>query len=132
VQLLLICLGGAVGTGARYAVQTLAVRWLGIDFPYGTLIVNVVGSLLIGLVQQVGLTSPVLSDTARLALSAGLLGGFTTYSAFSYETLGLLTGGAWGRAALNVVVTSAACLFAAGLGVALGRVVVGAPSSLRI
>jgi CrcB protein len=52
-----ICLGGAIGTGLRYLTSGVAARWLGADFPYGTLIVNVVGSFLIGLIQQVGTAS---------------------------------------------------------------------------
>lgn len=124
MRLLLICLGGALGSGARYLVQTLAFRSLGPDFPYGTMVVNVTGSLLIGVVQQVGLAGVGLSDTARLVLTAGVLGGFTTYSAFSYETVALLASGAWGRALLNVSLTTASCLLACALGIALGRAIV--------
>ena len=121
VRLLLICLGGALGTGARYLTQTLALRWLGADFPYGTLIVNLLGSLVIGIVQPVGLVGFPASDTARLALTAGVLGGFTTYSAFSYETVALMAGGHWGRSLLNVSLTTLGCLLACALGFAIGR-----------
>ena len=79
-RLLLICLGGAVGTGARYVLGGLVARWLGADFPYGTLLINVLGSFLIGLIQQVGLSTLLIPDTLRLVLTIGVMGGFTTYS----------------------------------------------------
>ena len=79
MRFLLICLGGAVGTAARYGVGGLAVRWWGAEFPYGTLIVNVAGSFLIGLIQQVGLSTLAISEPARLVLTIGVMGGFTTY-----------------------------------------------------
>jgi fluoride exporter len=130
VRLLLICLGGAVGTAARYAVGGAAARWLGAEFPYGTLIVNVSGSFLIGVVQQVGLTSLAIPDTARLVLTVGVLGGFTTYSSFSYETIRLLESGAWLLAALNVLLTTALCLGVCVAGIELGRALVSARGGL--
>ena len=123
-RLLFICLGGAIGTGLRYLTSSLAVRWLGVDFPYGTLIVNVVGSFLIGLIQQVGVTSPLIPETTRLFLTVGIMGGLTTYSSFSYETLRLAQLGAWGQAWVNVLVTTALCLAVCFLGIAVGRVIV--------
>ena len=125
-RFLLICLGGAIGTGLRYATATVALRWLGGDFPYGTLIVNIVGSFLIGLIQEVGLTSPLISDTTRVFLTIGIMGGLTTYSSFSYDTLRLAQLGAWWQAWLNVLLTTALCLGVCVLGVAAGRALVGA------
>jgi CrcB protein len=122
--LLLVCLGGAVGSGARYLVQTAAIRSLGADFPHGTLAVNLVGSLLIGIVQHLGLGALAISDTTRIVLATGVLGGFTTYSAFSYETVALMAEGAWGRSILYVSLTTLGCLLACALGVALGRALV--------
>jgi CrcB protein len=121
VRLVLICLGGALGTGLRYALTGAAARWLGAGFPYGTLAVNVLGSFLIGLVQEVALAMLVPGPTVRLFLTVGVLGGFTTYSSFSYETVRLLEEAGWGRAGLNVGVTTAACLGACVLGMAAGR-----------
>jgi CrcB protein len=117
--LLLVCAGGAVGSGARYLVAVGAARWLGADFPYGTLAVNLVGSFLIGLVQMLA-AGRALSEETRLLLSTGVLGGLTTYSAFSYETVRLAEAGAW-RAGLNVLVTTAGCLVLCAAGMALGR-----------
>jgi len=116
VRLLLICLAGAAGTGTRYLIGVAAARWLGPEFPYGTLVVNVLGSFAIGLVQQ-----SVTPEGLRLILTVGLLGGFTTYSAFSYETLKLMESGVWLVAALNVVATTALCLVGCGVGLELGR-----------
>jgi len=123
-RLLLICLGGAVGTGTRYLLGGLVVRWLGPDFPYGTLLINVLGSLLVGLVQQVGLSTLLIPDTLRVVLAIGVLGGFTTYSSFSYETLKLVEAGSWVGAAVYVALTSALCLGCCALGLSLGRVLV--------
>ncbi|HSD26989.1 MAG TPA: CrcB family protein, partial [Vicinamibacteria bacterium] len=78
----LICVGGAVGTGVRYLTGLLAVHWLGAGFPYGTLAVNLAGAFLIGLVQQ--LAGVLIPETVRLFLVVGVLGGMTTYSAFTY------------------------------------------------
>jgi CrcB protein len=123
-RFLFICLGGAIGTGLRYLTATLAVRWLGVDFPYGTLIVNVVGSFLIGLIQQVGVTSLLIPETTRLFLTVGIMGGLTTYSSFSYETLRLAQIGAWGQAWINVLATTAVCLGVCFLGIVVGRMIV--------
>lgn len=125
MRLLLICLGGAVGTGGRYLIGGLAARWLGPEFPYGTLFINVLGSFLIGFIQQVGLTTLAIPETTRLVLTIGVMGGFTTYSSFSYETISLIENGSWLGAAANVVLTTGLCLVVCVLGLGLGRVVVG-------
>ena len=124
-RFLLICLGGAIGTGLRYWTSGLAASWLGADFPHGTLNVNVVGSFLIGLIQQIGTTTLIIPDTARLFLTVGIMGGLTTYSSFSYETIRLVEVGAWGQAWTNVLATTALCLAMCFLGIAVGRLVVG-------
>ena len=125
-RFLFICLGGAIGTGLRYVTSGLAARCLGAEFPYGTLIVNVVGSFLIGLIQQIGATTVLVPETTRLFLTVGIMGGLTTYSAFSYETVRLVQLGAWGQAWINVLLTTALCLGVCFLGIAAGRLVVGA------
>ncbi len=125
MRLLLICLGGAAGTGARYLIGGLAARWLGPEFPYGTLFINVLGSFLIGFIQQVGLTTLAIPETTRLVLTIGVMGGLTTYSSFSYETIRLIENGSWLGAAANIVLTTGLCLVVCVLGLGLGRVVVG-------
>jgi CrcB protein len=118
--------GGALGSGLRYLATGAAAALLGAAFPYGTLAVNVSGSLLIGVIQEIGLTTLVLPPDVRLFLTVGVMGGFTTYSSFSYETLRLAEEGAWLRATLNVVVTTGACLGGCYLGIALARALIGA------
>lgn len=120
-----ICLGGAIGTGARYLMSGWVLRWLGSGFPYGTLFVNVLGSFLIGALMHFGLTVQGLSPTLRLALTTGVLGGFTTFSTFSYETLRLLQGDAWALALTNIAVSVVLCLLASFLGIVAARSIVG-------
>jgi CrcB protein len=119
-QLALVCVGGAFGSGARYLVALGAVRWIGVDFPYGTLAVNLIGSFLIGVVQQLAASS-VLSEDNRLLLSTGVMGGLTTYSAFSYETVRLAQLGAWRAAVVNVLLTTVVSLALCVAGMAVGR-----------
>lgn len=123
LRLLLVCAGGALGSGARYLVSTWAARQLGADFPRGTVLVNVTGSFVLALVF--GLPGEALSAEARLFLGAGVLGGYTTYSSFNYETLALLERGSPGLALANVLLTVAACLVAGLLGLVVGRVLGG-------
>ena len=124
-RLMLVCLGGAIGSGLRYLVSGIAARGLGADFPYGTFIVNVVGSFLIGLIQEIGITTLIIPESTRLFLTVGIMGGLTTYSSFSYETIRLVEVGAWGQAWTNVLATTALCLAMCFLGIAVGRLVVG-------
>jgi fluoride exporter len=121
-RVLLVAAGGALGSALRYVVALVALAWLGPGFPWGTLAVNLVGSFLIGLVQQAATEALVIGEETRLFLTTGVMGGLTTYSAFSYESVRLFeTGAAW-QAWLNIVVTTAACLAVCGLGLATGRV----------
>jgi fluoride exporter len=124
-RFLWICAGGALGTGARYLIALWAARTFGAAFPVGTLIVNVLGSFLLGLVMQLANTTELLPETLRLALTVGIMGGFTTYSTFNHETTEFLRTGSAHYAALNVVSTVAACLLAGFAGIALARFVVG-------
>lgn len=121
-----ICVGGAAGTGVRYLASGWILKALGPGFPYGTLAVNVVGSLVLGLLMHLGTATEWMSPTLRLAVTTGAMGGLTTYSTFSYETMRLIEDGAWGLAALNITTTLAVCLAASFGGVALGRLITGA------
>lgn len=125
IRFLLICLGGAIGSGARYLVVLWSASAFGTAFPVGTLLVNVIGSLLLGFVMHVGTTTELLSANVRLALTTGVLGGFTTYSSLNYETTDFFRGGAWLYGSLNLIVTVCSCLAAGLLGVGLARLVVG-------
>ena len=122
-RLLLVCLGGALGSGARYLVSTWAALHLGPDFPRGTLIVNVTGSFLLALI--VALRPGLVPPDLRLFLGAGIMGGYTTYSSFNTETLSLLEGGSPALAAANLGLTVGGCLVAGFAGFAAGRWLAG-------
>ena len=117
-----VAVGSALGGVLRYWCSGLVARGFGETFPWGTLTVNVVGSLLIGLF--VAVTGPdgrlLVGGTTRQFVMLGLLGGFTTFSSFSLQTLTLLQGGEWLRAAGNVVLSVLLCLLGAWLGYGLG------------
>lgn len=120
-QPLLIALGGAVGSVLRWGMATAVHAHLGRGFPYGTLAVNVLGCLLIGLLFAVITERLEAGSLWHAAIFIGLLGGFTTFSTFSLETLALLESGAWLRAAGNVVASLLLCLAATWAGLQIGR-----------
>src|SRR4051794_19362651 len=122
MRFVLICLGGAIGTGARYLTSLWALSAFGAAFPFGTLIVNALGSFLIAfIVEMAGMTNAISADV-RLMLTTGVMGGFTTYSAFNFETTAYMRMGSFGTALANVGVTLFGCLAAGFAGVALARV----------
>ena len=121
MRLMLVLLGGGLGSLARYFTGLWLADRLGAAFPWGTLMVNVLGSFLIGLIATLADESGSIGPQARLLLVTGLLGGFTTFSAFSLETWRLLEQNEMGRAALNVAGTLALSFIAVALGVATGR-----------
>ena len=118
-----IAAGGAIGSILRYLVQIQCVYWFGSKFPYGTIVVNTGGSLLIGFLSIVLLERYIVSDEIRLALLTGLLGGFTTFSAFSLETLDLVQQGSFLGAVGNITLSIALCIVACFLGVTLARAI---------
>ena len=120
-RLLWICLAGALGTGVRYLLGVWASERFGSAFPYGTLLVNVVGCFLIGAIMQVALSFATFPPTLRLALTTGLLGGLTTYSAFAYETVALARANSHQSALINFAVTTVACFTAVVLGILMGQ-----------
>jgi len=123
LRLLLVCAGGALGAGTRYLVSTWAARSFGAEFPRGTLLVNATGSFVLALLFA--LRGEALSPELRLFLGAGVLGGYTTYSSFNYETLALLEQGSPWLATANVTLTVAGCLAAGLAGLAAGRWLAG-------
>lgn len=114
-----VAVGGAIGSLARYGVGLLARTWMP-GWPWGTLFVNVLGSFLIGVLFVV-LASRPASDLARIGLLTGLLGGFTTFSAFSIESLELLRTAGTTQALLYVATTLLAGLAGCALGLWAGR-----------
>jgi len=123
---LLICLGGALGTGARYLLGVSVQMAFGPTFPMGTLVVNLIGSFLISLFMYVGVEKGLLSTTVRMVLCTGVLGGFTTYSSFNFETMRFWQQGAIGLGFANVAVTVVGCLAMGGLGLLTGKLIAGA------
>ena len=120
-EYILIFLGGGIGASARYWLGGLVHERLGSAFPYGTLAVNVLGCLLIGILMSTMEERFLASPQLRLFLTIGILGGFTTFSSFSYETIALLRGGEMLNAGLNVSAGIIACLSGTWLGVQLGK-----------
>lgn len=121
VKLLMIALGGALGTAMRYGISVGMLRWLGPAFPFGTLVANVVGSFLLGVVMELGGERQIAGVDAKLVLGTGMMGGFTTYSSFNLETIRLAEQGAYGRAGLYLGATVVTCLLAGLGGVAVAR-----------
>ena len=125
-RVVLVALGGAIGSVARYGVGALAAQLLGSTFPWGTLLVNLSGSFLIAVVMHVALAGTAISLELRIFLTTGIMGGFTTYSSFNYETLALINQRAYGLAGLNVSATVVGCFLSGLLGLAAGRALAGA------
>jgi len=117
----MVCLGGALGSGARYLVATWAAAALPVALPFGTLIVNVTGSFFIAVVLDLALRAAVLSPEWRLFLATGVAGGYTTYSSFNQEALQLVAQKDYGLAAAYVGGTLVLCAAAGLLGVAASR-----------
>jgi CrcB protein len=120
-SLLWICLAGAVGTGARYLLSTWLHRAAVPGFPWPTFAVNVVGSFLLGALMETAARSDLVTPALRVTLATGLLGGFTTYSSFNYETLHLFRDDRWTAAALYVALTVFGCLAAGALGITAAK-----------
>ncbi len=123
IQTIAIAGGGAVGALLRFWVSTWVYARLGREFPWGTLAVNVAGSLLMGLLYILLIERLSLPPVWRAALLVGLLGAFTTFSTFSIETLNLIEDGALLKALMNILLSVTLCLFGAWLGVLLGRTI---------
>ena len=120
-QILSIAAGGAIGAVMRYWVSTGVYNLLGRGFPYGTLAVNVAGSLLMGFLYVLLLERMTTGPELRAALLVGLLGAFTTFSTFSIETLNLIEQADFVKAGLNVLISVVACVGAAWVGLIIGR-----------
>ena len=114
-------MGGALGAVLRYGASLSVYSLLGRGFPYGTLFVNVSGSLLMGLLSVIMLERFNIDPEWRAAVLVGVLGSFTTFSTFSIETLNLLEQGDVMRATTNIVLSVLVCLAAVWFGVLIGR-----------
>lgn len=119
--LLLVALGGALGSMARYAGAAAVNRWAQSPFPWGTLFVNIAGSFAIGLVMVALLKTGEWRENGRLLLVTGVMGGFTTFSSFSWETWKLIEDGRLAFALANVLVSFSVCLLATIAGALLAK-----------
>lgn len=125
-RILLIALAGALGTVSRYGIGLWAGRTFGAGFPFGTLMVNVVGCFLIAAITHVAISTDLISPTVRLTLTTGFMGGLTTYSSFNLETTQFFQSRDWYTAFLNFGVTVSACFVAGLLGFVVARRAFGA------
>lgn len=116
-----IALGSAIGGVGRYLLQGLIQRLTGGTFPTGTLLVNLSGSFLLGMIIRYGVDTPTLTPEVRAFLTIGLCGGYTTFSTFSYETVALMEDGEWTRATLYVALSVGLSLLATFLGLVAAR-----------
>jgi fluoride exporter len=116
-SLFYVGIGGFIGACLRYIISINAPKLFGTQLPYGTLIVNVIGGILIGLIMELSLTTDLVSPNLRLFLTTGIMGGLTTFSTFSYETINLFNEGSYMLGTLNTCLN----LFLSLLGVVLGK-----------
>lgn len=120
-HLLAIAAGGAAGALLRYGLTNLIALLLGRNFPWGTLLVNVLGSFFVGLLYVWMIERAPVSDVLRLGLVTGLLGALTTFSTFSLDTLGMFHDGRFGAAGANIALNVCVCMLACGCAMWLAR-----------
>ncbi len=124
VSFVWVAIGGAAGSCLRFWISLiLGPLTIGQGFPWATLAANLLGSFGLGLVFVLGEGRSWFGADLRVLLGTGAMGGFTTYSAFNLESIGLMQSGAWGRAALYVSAMLVGCLAAGALGLILGRAI---------
>ena len=124
-QIIAIAAGGSIGALTRFWVAGLIYDWLGREFPHGTLVVNVSGCFLMGLLTELMLQRFALTAEFRAAVLVGFLGAYTTFSTFAIETLSLFEQGELLKALLNIFLSVALCLVAVWFGLIVGRKVFG-------
>lgn len=121
-QILAIALGGSFGAVVRFLVSSGVAQWLGRGFPYGTLVVNVIGSFMIGLLAETLILQRVtITFEYRAAILVGFLGSLTTFSTFSLDTFYLIEQGNLTKAAVNIFTSITTCVFAVWIGLLCGR-----------
>jgi fluoride exporter len=118
---ILVFTGGGIGASARYWLSGVVYRFLSTGFPYGNLIVNISGCFAIGFLMTLMEERFLAEPSFRIFMTIGILGGFTTFSSFSYETVALLRDAEFFRASINIIVSVFGCLSATMIGMFVGR-----------
>jgi fluoride exporter len=122
-ELVWVCIGGACGSGLRFVVTSWTLARYGTSFPYGTLAVNFVGSLLLACLFQLSRNATWFGPTVQIALGTGLMGGLTTYSTFNLEVVRYVQEGQLRTAAAYGTATLIGCLLAGAAGIGIGRAI---------
>lgn len=120
LKILCVGFGGFLGASLRYLISIHSTKIFGNHFPYGTLIVNILGGLLIGIIMELSITTQAITPNMRLFLTTGILGGLTTFSTFSFETINLITEGKYILGSINICVN----VFFSLCGVIIGKSVI--------
>lgn len=120
-QLLWVALGGGIGAAARFMVSSWIYSHTSTSFPWGTYVVNFVGSLAFGVLFVAIFANQPQREILRLLVLVGFLGAFTTFSTFSFETVRLMESGLWGLALANIVASVVSCVMGAWLGMGVAR-----------
>ena len=123
IRYVLIFLGGGIGAVARYGLQGFVHRYAGNNFPYGTLVVNLLGCFVLGYLMVAFEERFLMNPALRLFLTIGILGGFTTFSSFSFETVALLRDGEWMFGMSNILASVIGCLLATFAGMAAAKAI---------
>lgn len=121
MNVFLVFLGGGIGAMARYGLQGVVHGVTGTVFPYGTLVVNILGSLIIGFLLTFFEERFLVNPSLRVFLAIGVLGGFTTFSSFSYETMALIRDGSYLLGTVNILGSIVVCLGATWGGMIIGK-----------
>jgi CrcB protein len=116
-----IALGAVVGASARYFLSTLIARDFASAFPYGTLLINITGSLVLGFFLVFSTDRVLLDPRWRLLIAVGFCGSYTTFSSYAFESFALMEQGQWLLSGINIVASNALCLAAVLVGAALAR-----------
>lgn len=124
LKILYVGIGGFIGASLRYLVSIVAPKLFGTQLPFGTLIVNVTGGFLIGLIMELSLSGEMISPNMRLFLTTGILGGLTTFSTFSNETMNYFMAGRYAVGALNTCLNVILSFAGVWLGKMLGTILI--------
>ena len=116
--------GGFIGAALRYIISLNAAKIFGADFPYGTLIANIIGAIIIGFVMKMSLDTSLITPNTKLFLTTGMMGGLTTFSTFSYETVTMINSGQYVIGALNLGLNVVLSFIGVTLGMIVARLVI--------